>query len=86
MAIYFIFETSACLNSIMDSLLRYAHIAGTSCRVLRYLDRPVTKSGRPDSRAQDTVVTRITDFNDGVRLHHWILPYGQQFPRMLTID
>jgi len=68
----FIFDTAASLKSIMDSLLRYAHIAGTSCRVLRYLDRPITKSGRPDSRAQDTVVTRITDFNDGVRLRHWV--------------
>ncbi|RLC16833.1 MAG: hypothetical protein DRH93_18230 [Deltaproteobacteria bacterium] len=68
----FIFDTSASLKSIMDSLLRYAHIAGTSCRVLRYLDRPVTKSGRPDNRAQDTVVTRITDFNDGIRLRHWV--------------
>jgi len=68
----FIFDTSASLKSIMDSLLRYAHIAGTSCRILRYLDRPVTKSGRPDNRAQDTVVTRITDFNDGIRLRHWV--------------
>ena len=68
----FIFDTAASLKSIMDSLLRYAHIAGTSCRVLRYLDRPVTKSGRPDNRAQDTVVTRITDFNDGIRLRHWV--------------
>jgi len=68
----FIFDTAASLKSIMDSLLRYAHIAGTSCRVLRYLDRPITKSGKPDSRAQDTVVTRITDFNDGVRLRHWV--------------
>jgi len=68
----FIFDTAASLKSIMNSLLRYAHIAGTSCRVLRYLDRPITKSGRPDSRAQDTVVTRITDFNDGIRLRHWV--------------
>lgn len=68
----FIFNTSASLNSIMDSLLRHAHITGTSSRVLRYLDRPVTKSCRPYSRSMDTVITRITDFNDGIRLRHWV--------------
>jgi len=56
----------------MDSLLRHAHITGTSSRVLRYLDRPITKSGRPYNKPMDTVVTRITDFNDGIRLRHWV--------------
>lgn len=68
----FIFNTSASLKSIMDSLLCHAHITGTSSRVLRYLDRPVTKSGHPYARSVDTVVTRITDFNDGIRLRHWV--------------
>jgi hypothetical protein len=68
----FIFETSASLKSIMDSLLRHAHVTGTSSRVLRYLDRPITKSGRPHTRSTDTVMTRITDFNDGIRLRHWV--------------
>jgi hypothetical protein len=68
----FIFNTSASLNSIMDSLLRHAHITGTSSRVLRYLDRPITKSGRPYNKSMDTVVTRVTDFNDGIRLRHWV--------------
>ena len=68
----FIFNTPASLNSIMDSLLRHAHITGTSSRVLRYLDRPVSKSVWPHARTMDTVVTRITDFNDGIRLRHWV--------------
>jgi len=67
-----IFDTPASLSSIMDSLLRHAHITGTSTRVLRYLDRPVTKSGRPHAKAMDTVMSRITDFNDGIRLRHWV--------------
>jgi hypothetical protein len=66
------FPTASSLNSIMNSLLSYAHITGTSCRVLPYLDRPVTKSGQPDKRSKDTVVTRINDFNDGIRLRHWV--------------
>ncbi|HEW78815.1 MAG TPA: hypothetical protein ENH34_02455 [Phycisphaerales bacterium] len=67
-----IFDTPASLSAIMDSLLRHAHITGTSSRVLRYLDRPVTKSGRPYSRSSDNVVTRVTDFNDGMRIRHWV--------------
>ena len=53
----------------MDALLRHAHIIGTSTRVLRYLDRPLTKKPVcPDARSNDTVVTRMMDFNDGMRI------------------
>ena len=38
---------------------------GTSTRVLRYLDRPLTKDDKPDARSRDNVFTRVTDFNDG---------------------
>jgi len=68
----FIFDTPASLKTIMNSLLHHAHVTGTSSRVLRYLDRPVTKSGQPYTRSTDTVMTRITDFNDGIRLRHWV--------------
>ena len=56
----------------MESLLRHAHMTGTSTRVLRYLDRPLTLSGRPYVRSKDQVATRVTDFNDGIRLRHWV--------------
>jgi len=67
-----IFDSPSSLTRIMDSLLRHAHIIGTSSCVLRYLDRPVTMSGVPYARSNDTVVTRITQFNDGYRLRHWV--------------
>ncbi len=67
-----IFDTPDSLKSIMDSLLRHAHIIGTSRRVLRYLDRPVTKSGKPYASSNDSVMTRITGFHDGLRLRHWV--------------
>ncbi len=67
-----IFDTPSSLYALMDSLLRHAHITGTSSRVLRYLDRPVTLSGKPYARSRDTVVTRMTEFNDGYRLRHWV--------------
>lgn len=65
-----IFDSPESLKAPMDALLRHAHIIGTGTRVLRYLDRPLTKAGRPDARCCDTVMTRLTDFNDGVRLRH----------------
>ena len=67
-----IFTSPKDLNSISDSLLRHAFMTGTSTRVLRYLDRPLTATGRPDARCKDQVQTRITDFNDGVRVRHWV--------------
>lgn len=68
----FIFDSPFSLNPIMDSLLRHAHMTGTSTRVLRYLDRPLTNAGRPYARSRDEVVTRIMDFNDGIRVRHWV--------------
>ena len=67
-----IFDSPGRLNPIMDSLLRHAHMTGTSTRVLRYLDRPLTKSGRPYARSTDELLTRVTNFNDGIRLRHWV--------------
>ena len=67
-----IFTSFKDLNPIFDSLLRHAHMTGTSTRVLRYLDRPLTSAGRPDSRCKDQVQTRLIGFNDGVRLRHWV--------------
>jgi len=67
-----IFTSPIQLAAIMDSLLRHAHITGTSTAVLRYLDRPLTKAGIPLKRSTDEVVTRMTGFNEGIRLRHWV--------------
>lgn len=67
-----IFTSTKDLSTISDSLLRHAHMTGTSTRVLRYLDRPLTAAGRPDARCKAQVQTRLMDFNDGVRLRHWV--------------
>ncbi len=67
-----IFNSPEDLSSIMDSLIRHAHMTGTSTRVLRYLDRPIKKDGSPDPRSNDEVITRINRFNDGVRIRHWV--------------
>jgi hypothetical protein len=67
-----IFDSPKELNGIMNSLLLHAHMIGTSSRVLRYLDRPLTKAGKPYIRSMDEVLTRVTDFNDGIRIRHWV--------------
>jgi len=67
-----IFDSPDKLNPIMNSLLQHAHIIGTSSRVLRYLDRPLTKANKPYARSRDDVLTRVTDFNDGIRIRHWV--------------
>jgi hypothetical protein len=67
-----IFTSPTGLQPIAESLLRHAHLTGTSTHVLRYLDRPLTLAGKPDSRSKDQVFTRIQDFNDGIRVRHWV--------------
>jgi hypothetical protein len=67
-----IFSSPDKLNPIKDSLLRHAHMTGTSTRVLRYMDRPLTKAGKPDARSNSEVSTRVSNFNDGIRVRHWV--------------
>ena len=67
-----IFSSPEDLNPIANKLLRHAHITGTSTSVLRYLDRPLKKSGVPDARGNDHVTTQMMSFNDGLRLRHWV--------------
>ena len=66
-----IFDSPDKLTSIMDSLLRHAHMTGTSSRVLRYLDRPLTKADKPYANSNTDVITRVGEFNDGLRIRHW---------------
>ena len=67
-----IFPTSRDLQPIADSLLRHAFMTGVSTRVLRYLDRPLTKAGIPRADMNNEVTSRILDFNEGVRVRHWV--------------
>lgn len=67
-----IFSSPKDLGDIMDSLLRHAHVNGTSARVLRYMDRPLTVAGRPYASSRDEVITRLNQFNDGFRIRHWV--------------
>ena len=49
-----------------------ALITGSSTRVLRYLSRPLTATGRPDGRSNNEVMSRVLDFHDGLRIRHWV--------------
>jgi len=67
-----IFPTRRELQGITDSLLRHAFMTGTSTRVLRYFDRPLTKAGEPRANLNHEVSSRVLDFQDGVRVRHWV--------------
>ena len=67
-----IMDTPAQLTATMAALLRHAWITGNSTRVLRYLDRPLTTAGKPYGNSNNEVMSRVLDFNDGLRVRHWV--------------
>ncbi len=60
------------ITPIMDSLLRHAFMTGTGDRVLRYLGRPLKKDGTPRADMNHDITSRLLDFNDGLRVRHWV--------------
>lgn len=67
-----ILENGANLTATMDAILRHAWITGNSARVLRYMDRPLTKTGRPFPNCPHEVMSRALEFHDGLRIRHWV--------------
>lgn len=66
----YIFKDTESLNPVMDDLLYYALITGNSENVLRYMEH-LTGNGKLSSRSNPEVMTRIKQWNDGVRVRHW---------------
>jgi len=67
-----IFPSSRDLKPLTESLMRHAFMTGTGTRVLRYLDRPITKAGKPYANMNNEVTSRLLDFSDGARVRHWV--------------
>ena len=67
-----IFPSPKHIAPLMDSLLRHAFMTGTGDRVLRYLDRPMKKDGTPRADLHHDVMSRLLDFQDGLRVRHWV--------------
>jgi len=68
----YIFTSPKALVPISNSLLQHAFMTGTSTRVLRYLDRPITLDGKPYANMNNDVYSRVLDFQDGLRVRHWV--------------
>ncbi len=68
----YIFTSPKAIVPIRDSLLQHAFMTGTSTRVLRYLDRPVTIEGKPYANMNNELYSRVLDFQDGLRVRHWV--------------
>ena len=67
-----ILDNATDLTTTMDAILRHAWITGNSTRILRYLDRPLAKTGQPFSNCPHEVMSRALEFHDGLRIRHWV--------------
>ena len=65
-------DAPAQLTATMAALLRHAWITGNSANVLRYLGRPLTTAGKPHGSSTNEVMSRVLDFQDGLRVRHWV--------------
>jgi hypothetical protein len=67
-----IFPSVRDLEPLTESLLRHAFMTGTGTRILRYLDRPITKTGNPRANMNNEVTSRFMEFAEGARVRHWV--------------
>ncbi len=68
----YLFKSCKDLGLIGETMLRQAFMTGTGERVLRYFDRPFTKEGKPYTSNSNEVSSRLLDFQDGLRVRHWV--------------
>jgi hypothetical protein len=67
-----IFDDSASVALLMDSLLRHELAKGTGERVLRYFGKPVRPDGQPHPLADPDILSRAALWYNGVRMKHWL--------------
>lgn len=67
-----IFSSPRALTSIGEMLIHHAFMTGTSSRILRYFDRPLTKAGLPFASMNKDITSRLMEFGDGIRVRHWV--------------
>lgn len=67
-----IFESQSALLPIGEHLILQAFLTGTTPRVLRYFDRPLTKEGHPYANMPHAVESRLLEMGDGLRVRHWV--------------
>jgi hypothetical protein len=68
----YIFTGPKAIEPIWQALLKHAFMTGTSTRILRYLDRPITAESKPYTNMNHDVLSRVLDFQDGLRVRHWV--------------
>lgn len=76
-----IFESQSALLPIGENLILQAFLTGTTPRVLRYFDRPLTKEGNPYASMPHAVESRLLEIGDGLRVRHWV---GQNSVKVYT--
>jgi len=68
----YIFTHPKAIEPIWQAMLQHAFMTGTSTHILRYLDRPITAEGKPYANMNNDVLSRVLDFQDGLRVRHWV--------------
>jgi hypothetical protein len=67
-----VFKDRRDIDRVINQCVRHAFIGGHPSRLLSYFGRPVTNGGQPKRNCTDSLQTTIKDFNEGVRIRHWI--------------
>lgn len=67
-----LFKDRRDIDRVIDQCVRHAFIGGHPARLLSYFGRPLTNGGQPKRTCTDSLKTTIMEFDEGVRIRHWI--------------
>ncbi len=68
----YIFRDPRSVATVGHDLIEHAFRTGTGHRILRYLDRPMTRAGEPYQSNTNDVSSRLMIFQDGCRVRHYV--------------
>jgi hypothetical protein len=67
----YIFADGNTLKGLMDGFLLHALVTGKGERVLRYFGSPVKPDGQPHRQTNPEILSRASNWYDGLRVRHW---------------
>jgi hypothetical protein len=67
----YIFNNDDAISSLMDDFQLHALITGKGERILKYFGSPTKSDGQPYRNTNPEIVTRTSNWYDGLRVRHW---------------
>jgi len=67
----YIFKDGGELEALMDDFQLHALISGKGERILKYFGSPVRIDGQPHKNANPEIISRTSNWYDGLRVRHW---------------